>query len=636
MAKTNKNVSKAEKTYKREQFMTQDEMRMVDDYMVKINQVKGDMVELYSEWSDIEVAYKGEQPKVDGRPNTRINILNANIEGQIASIIDQNMAVVCRGESPSDENYAEFARIGLDWTFRKNYIKKIIDQHERRRLKFGAGILKVHFNPDAISGYGLTKITCVPLNKVFIDGKIKDPLTVQDAEYIAEAIRMSKSQGEQIYGKEKMSIVELGTYTIEDTTIFADEETMDDEDGFTLVQLWCKHEGTLRLIEFSGCGSLLYDSHKTGDRKTNQKKSKYDHSSYYQFVNDKYPYFFTCLYPIEGQLWGFGDGKLLQPLNDMLNDLYDKIRIAARPSLILFDPSSEVDLENFDEDSFNPKPANLASGQVVQTVQWGTVNESWWRLLASVHQEAQRVTRFSDLMMGQSSSAGTATEATIQQQQGNSSTDQKKQILEVTLQEMCEYILGIMMDSYTEAKAYRLTEEKDEFVWIDFRDLKNVPIMKPATLDYIKKYRQGLRDNGKDDSEIPEWEILTNEKTGEPYTKNVDLDIEISIGAGLPKNKAFLWQMIEKLSQMMSVDASGMQKPIVSYEELREFIKKFVGLPLEDAEVDEMLQQPIPGMPPQQGQPQGEAGMSADGNLSANGNPLMSNLAPTPPPQGVL
>jgi hypothetical protein len=41
-------------------------------------------------------------------------------------------------------------------------------------------------------------------------------------------------------------------------------------------------------------------------------------------------------------------------------------------------------------------------------------------------------------------------------------------------------------------------------------------------------------------------------------------------------------------------------------------------------------------MPPQQGQPQGEAGMSADGNLSANGNPLMSNLAPTPPTQGVL
>lgn len=624
--KETKKITKEEKDYVRSDFMTQDEMKEIDDLISQISVNQGNMQDFYGEWADIETAYKGEQPKVDGRPNTRVNMINANIEGQISGIVDQNIAIVARGESPSDENYADFARVGLEWTLRKNYFKKIIDQHERRRLKFGAGILKVHFDPDAISGFGLTKISCVPLNRIFIDCKIKDPLRFQEAEYIAEAIRMSKTQITDIYGEDKANAVSYGSYFIENATVFAEDETIDDETGATVIQCWERHRGTLRLREFSGCGVLLYDSHKEGDRKKNQKKSKYEHESYYQYVNDKYPYFFTGLYPIEGSLFGFGDGKLLYSLNDMLNDFYDKIRIAARPNLILFDPESNVDLDDFDENSFNPRPADL-KGQTVETVTWGTVNESWWRMIAAIHQEAQRVTRFSDLMTGQSSASQTATEASIQQQQGNSAVDQKKQILQVSLQEMCEYILGIMMDSYSEAKAFRLTEDKNDFVWIDFRDFKNVPAMKPATIDFALKYKNGLEESGKP-SELPEWEILTNEKTGEPITKNVDLDIEINVGAGLPKNKTFLWQMVEKLSTMFSIDQNGQKRTVVSYEELREFIKKFIGLPLEDEEIDNMLQQPIPGMAPQQPMPQQpqQAMQSADAQLSAGGNPLMSAL----------
>lgn len=622
-----KNIKKADKNYRRERFMTQDEMREIDNRITKILQNNGNMSALYAEWQKIEEAYQAEQPKLEGRPNTRVNIMNSNIEGQIAGIIDQNMAITTKGEGPSDKHYADFARIGLDWTFRKNYIKKIIDQHERRRLKFGTGVLKVHFDSDAIHGFGLTKITCVPLTKIFIDNKVKDPLKLQDGEYIAEPIRMSKSQGELLYGKEKMSTVDYGNFNIENSTVFQEKETMDDEDGWTLIQWWERHEGTLRLVEFSGCGVLLFDSHKGDDRKENQKNKKYDHTSYYQHVNDKYPYFLTVLYPIEGQLFGFGDGKLLQALNDMLNDLYDKIRIAARPHLLLFDPNSEVDLEDFDENSFEPRPANLASGKAVDAVPWGTVNESWWRLLQQIHTEVQKVTRFSDLMMGQGSTSNTATESTIQQQQGNAATDQKKQILEVTLQEMCEYILGIMMENYTEGKAFRLSEDKEDYAWIDFRDLTKVPAMKPATLDFMQQYKKAREGEGYIDNNIAEWEILTDNK-GQPITKNVDLDIEISIGAGLPKNKAFMWQMIEKLSQMFSVDATGMKRTVVSYEELRSFINQFVGLPLEIGQVAQMMQQPVPGQPmPGEipGQSPNTQYQSPDAPLTMNNNPMMGS-----------
>jgi hypothetical protein len=154
-----KRITKEEKDYRRSDFMTQDEMKEIDDILCNITLNQGEMQEMYSEWEKIETAYKGEQIKVEGRPNTRVNILNANIEGQVAGIVDQNLAIATRGESPSDQNYAEFSRVFLEWTFRKNYIRKVIDQHERRRLKFGAGIMKVHFDPDCINGFGLVKIT---------------------------------------------------------------------------------------------------------------------------------------------------------------------------------------------------------------------------------------------------------------------------------------------------------------------------------------------------------------------------------------------------------------------------------------------------------------------------------------------
>jgi hypothetical protein len=243
-------------------------------------------------------------------------------------------------------------------------------------------------------------------------------------------------------------------------------------------------------------------------------------------------------------------------------------------------------------------------------------------MISAIHQEAQRVTRFSDLMMGQGSTSNTATEATIQQQQGNSATDQKKGIFQITLQEMAEYILGIAMGSYTEAKAFRLTEDKDEYVWIDMRDLTKVPAMKPITVDSALNYKRKAEEFG-NVADIPEWEILKNDSTGEPITKNVDLDIEINVGAGLPKNKAFLWDMVQKLSTMFAIDKNAMKRTVVSYEELREFIKKFLGMPLEDDQINSIMQNPMPNNIPNSGE---TININADNNLSANGNPLMSSL----------
>lgn len=612
---------------KRQEWMTEDEMKMVDEMIGCLNNNQGNLSDIYARWEKEEEAYKMEQPKIKNRPNTRVNILAANIEGQVSAIVEQNLAITTRGEEPSDQPFAEWGRIGLEWTFRKNKIRGIIEQHERRRLKFGGAWLKVHFDPLAIYGYGLTKITSPQLGKIFIDGKIKDPMQYQEAEYIAELIPYSKSQIEERYGEEKAMAIEYGLLPTFENLVFQERDAEDDDTRCHVVQWWCKYKGVLRLIEFSADGILLYDSHKKGTRFDNQIDADYMRKPYYKFVDNKYPLFYTGLYPEEGQFYGFGDGKLLRPLQDMINDLYDKIRIAARPHLILFDPESEVDLDEVDDNSFDPIPA-VNPTRAVHTVAWGVVNESWWRLLSAIHTEAQRVSRFSDLMIGQAGAAATATEASIQQQQGNASTNQKKLQLEQTLIDVSNYCLGMAMELYPEEKAFRISSKKDKYEWIDFRKMAEVPMVKPASTEYVKQYRQQQQKAGVKRPKRPQWEILTNDD-GSMITKNVDLDIEISIGAGLPKNKAFLWQMITQLAPIVVEE-----KPLMSWQELRNFVVDFLGIPL-TSEEELRLQQQIEqqNMQIQQAQQQGNAptpqGAEAEG-VSQGGSPSASLASGTP------
>jgi hypothetical protein len=604
------------KEMQREEFMTREEINEIDENITRLNHNRGYMSQYYTRWSQEDKAYRNDQDIKPNRPNTRVGIMNAIIESQVSSLVDKNIAVMCKGEGVSDESFANWGKVGLEWTLRKNQFKKVLAVHERRRSLHGVGIFKVFFDTEAMHGFGLSKITAVPLNKIFIDTKVKDPLRFQDAEYIAETIRLSKSQVEQIYGEEKSDAIDYGNFAYEDLNTYSEEETFyDDDNAATIIQWWTKHKGILRLQEFSGCGVLLYDSHKTGNRDDNQKNNSFEHKSYYRYVNNKYPFFFTGMYPEEGSIWGIGDGTLLKPLQDMLNDLYDKIRMSARPHLILFDPNSEVDLEDFDENSLEPRPADLSRGTAVQSVPWGTINESWWRLLVQVHSEIQRVARTSYMMLGQGGGADSATEAAIQQQQGAGAIDHKKLILQETLIEMCEYILSLMMEFYTEAKTFRIHEEKKEYEWIDFRQLTNVPTMIPATDAYKSDYRKN--NPGKEE---PEWMVLTDEN-GKPMTKNVDFDIQISIGAGLPQNKAFIYQMAEKLSQLV-VDGQN----VIDYPEMRKFIKDFLGIPLSDSD-DDLQQQMAQGqqgmMPGQGGQP--EQGAMTEG-LTPNNRPQMSRL----------
>lgn len=582
-------------------FMTEEEIKNVDNWLTKIEYNRGQLGSYYTRWEVEQTAYSGDQEIKENRPNSRVNIVNANIEGQVASLIEQNIATVVRGEGPSDQSFAKWGRILLDWSLRKNHIKRLIERHERRRELFGPAWFKLYWDADAINGFGLATVTCPSLNSIFVDLKINDPLNIQDAEYIAEVMLKSKSWAEnQERYKDKAKNIKYGG--TDRASIFQKEKTSDDDDAFWLIQLWTKTNDMLRLLEFSDDGVLLYDSFEDED---------IGKKPYYRY--NKYPYFLTNLYHEEGKLLGFGDGKLLRPLQEMINDLYDQIRRAARPNRIFFDPDSNVELEELDQDD-GPIPCDRPN-ETIRVVEVGTVNPALWNLLANIHQEIQRVIRFSELMTGQSMQTKTATEASIQQQQGSTGTDHKKMMLQETLNDLCTYMLDMMMEHYDEGKAFRIDEDKDDYEWIDPRQLNSVPHLIPADSAYLDSFR---KENPS--AESPQWMQLTDEQN-KGVTKSVDFDIEISIGAGLPKNKAFLYQMLEKFGQMV---VEG--RNVLSWQEFRDFAKDFLGLPLEDQ--PEITQ----------GQPQMPQGIAdllqspmAEG-LSAGGNPQMGAL---PPQQGM-
>lgn len=571
----------------RDDVMSDDDKKRIDDYIVLLNENVSYMQRFYNEWSEIEDSYLSAQDEEEDMPNSRMNIIVSAVEGLVSQLVDRNLSVIAKGEGPEDHKFSKWGMVVLDWALRKNQINRKVATHERRRSKFGNGWFKVVWCEDFAGGFGLPKIMTPALNKIFVDTKVKDFTRIDEADYIAETINCSKSYAYEMYSEEKACLIDYGFNQYRDNGIYEEDDTAYEGDNeWTLIQWWSICKGKLRLQEFSGCGVLLWDSHKSGDRTENQKHNEYKEKSFYKYVYDRYPYFFTSKYPQEGSLFGIGDGKLLLPLQKMLNEIYDKIRIQMRPNLVAVDVQSNIKVNSFDDNSYSPvyfDGAPLNGRQPVHSIPWGQIGQEMWQLIMLIHEEAQRIVRFSDIMIGQGKSADTATESAIMQQQGNSHTDHEKANLEITIAEVCKYMLGLMMEKYTEGggasgKAFRITgTETDEYAWIDFNEMANVPAQIPAT----KTYREDFAARNPE-SEVPKWMNLENKK-GKAETKSVELDIEISIGSGLPKNKAFIWQMIEKLSQMTAIDmeqGQPMPKPAVSWKELRAFIKDYLGIPI--------------------------------------------------------
>jgi len=597
-------------TARKNEIMDADERKLAQKYLdyYKSAWKDKDTRGLFDKWQEIETYWEGEcnLPEEDTDPGSNTNIVHPNIEGQVASMCQQTIAVLAQPRSPSEIPFADTTSTILEWVKDKNKMVRKIDVHERRRAKFGTGVFRVFFDPDYMDGFGLPTIEACNPAYVFFDPTITDIYRMQEGRFVIETINKSinSARMNDDYDEERVKAIEPGYSPMESDDLFDENEGETDEiskDSYLHMLVFTieKKDGErrLRLVEMSGCGVILYDS--------------FDSDKTF-FDKPKFPYFATPMFYREGCLWAKGIAELLINTQDIIDDLDDQIRINARLTgnpQKLVDSSAGIDIEKWtNEPGLNIPCNDINAAKYMETP--GMPNYIIDRRKYAVEYEGQRITRFSDQQTGQKQTGvDTATEALALQQAGAVGIDHIKGLLEETLSEVFEYVLEMVKEYYTEEQAFKITDKKNEFIWFRGSKLKDIPQLIPASEQFIRsQVENNLSQLMPDPNFTPEpWMPLTDiNEFGEQeeMTKDAAFDIKVTVGAGLPNNKAFLWTMINEAYARGALDLPGYQR----------ILRDTFGLPIEEGAPM------MPGQPPAAAnQP---APMSPDiQGMSGNGNP---------------
>lgn len=567
----------------KEKYMSDDEIEIGEHIMAVLNRNSQEIQDVMSAMKIYEDAYNGNQAEEDAAPNTRINIVHPNVEGQVADISLQEIGAIVKGRKQIDDMFADWIKSDIDWTLdHQDDLTQTKATFIRRFLK-GFAYFKVCFNIDKFDGFGLAEIETPTIDRVFIDQKITSPLELQKAEYIGQVINCSRSFAEMVYGEDKANDIVYGEHKFTTESIFDNKYySVDDETSWILLQYWDRYKGWLRCREYTTTGMLLWDSCKGMDRKENQKGMEVKEEPIYTFVDNRYPFVMRNCYTEEGQLYGYGDTKLINNIQTLINNIYDNIRRASRPPLTLVDTRSDIEPSDIEEDSFTPIPfegGTLMGDPPTREVSFGTANNDWWKMLDSLIVMTQRITRYSDLMIGQSNSASTATEASLQNQQGGKATNMKQKIVEGALKEVINYCVALDLQFRSKKQPIRSKKNKNKLDFIDYDLLKAIPESTPIESATRKKWL----DNGFNESDIPDHQILT--ENGKTVYRKILVDIEIILGAIMPHNPATIANTMVQFASLTLISEDGTPRPAITWEEFRDVLTKTYGMPLEDAEV---------------------------------------------------
>jgi len=540
------------------------EQERADFYISRYHQLKAEMEEEKVDWEEIESLYRGEREKKNEfDPNSFDPIILPVIEGQVAALGEKNISANVKGEGYSDQRFAHTGQILTDFAYRNIRIKSKVKEGIRNYLKFGNGCFCMGWDPDALDGFGLPDWRTPSIAKIFVDGKIKNILDVEKAEYIIEEVgSFSILSARKEYGDDIASAVSLGN--IENS--FGAKEAADDRDSFTKLHVWTRNneEGNLQRLEISLCGIML--------RESDPEKPFYEH------VENRYPYVFFGLYPKEGSFYRFGDGKILVGLQKLLNQLWDECVIAAKYSAQAeryVDPNAGLDPDQIDGDPSHPIMVRNPK-ENIHTVQGSGINQIVMMLINLILSEVQRITRFSLLMMGSAPSRElTATQSGIMVQQGNVGVDDKKGDISEAIAQATMYMLGLMMEFWPAGKAIRITEESEDIEWVDARRLKAIPAMVPADRQFSKRWAS-------ENPNVPVPQFMQLEGAdGKPQTKKAVFDVQVSIGEGIPTNKMALFNILLSMSKMVLPDEqTGQPRSLLSYQQVQKMIEDLLGMPI--------------------------------------------------------
>lgn len=554
----------------RKDLMTEEEIKRCDFYINRYSELKSEKNTLEAEWIEIQNAFKSYRDDETSKDDSFVNGITPNIEGQLASMTERNVKATIDGKGVSDESFAKVLEPVADAIFRENKIRRKLKDFGRKYLLYGNAYFIVDWDKK-LSIEGMPKIKVPLLPNVLIDDKIKNFDNIDEAEYVIEEIG-SKSiiWARRKYGDELADLLTKG----QEMGMGA-SSTHGDTESFVFLKVWTKNneQENLQLIEMSTTGILLNESNPS--------------TPYYTKVNNKYPVFAIDLYPIENEIHGFGDGKLLLPIQKLINRLYDEIILAIKFSSqgrTYTDPNGRLNPTEFAEnDPSKPIIINNPS-QFVKTERGVGINSVVFSVLEQLFAKVQEVTRFSALMTGQDAGGSmTATQSNIQMQQGNTGVTDKQTDISRVLSDVLEYALGLTIQFWNVEQAFRIANVEDdtkrEYAWVNPKQFKNIPVIVPSTKEYKNNY---LAKN--EDGKAPETMVLTD-KDGKDITKNIELDVDVKIGEGMPNNKTAMYNMVLSLSQLQLMDtATGQPRSLFTFSQVKEMMEEILGIRIKEDE----------------------------------------------------
>lgn len=573
-----------QKRAKRAAIMSESEIEEAEQFIIWYRRAYEDKqrLGLMKKWDDIAKYWEGDfdyDDEDDPAPNT--NITNANVEGKTALLCDQTLAIQVDPREPGDKPFCDQVRTIADFIKDKNKMYRKIEVHERRREMTGTGIFRVLWNFDKLEGKGLPIIEPIHPSKLFIDPAITDVYDIQEAQYIIEAKAKSIYSAKMEYGDDIADCIIANYDPIENLIQNSEEEQ------YVHLLVWTRYKENgkikLRLVEMSADGVILKDTKKelkkVSEKRENEliekqtkllEQGKTKEASELKaeelelFPNSKYPYFLTPDMYRENTVWAKASAELVLTISDQIDEIDDSIlrnaRLTGNPIPII-ETSSGIDAEKVTNTPGQTIVANNING--MKWLQPPNIPQYLIEKRADIiNNDKTIVTRFSDQMIGkQQAGVGTATESLALQNSGNSMIEHKKGLLQETLSEVFEYAIELALLNWNTTMIFRIVGEdgKDKFTSFNPDGLNRIPILTEADTEYRNAYKEAHKDAKPEDYEYMQ---VDNE------TRKVMFDLSVSVGAGLPNNRAYRYSIVRQ---------SYVDKAI-STPEYRNWLVKQVGL----------------------------------------------------------
>lgn len=590
----------------REQIMSEEEIKYADrnaQWLVagwRDKENRG----LFDKWEKSDQYWEGDVnlPESDDDPASNTNIVNPHVEGQVNLTVEHSITVVAEPREPSDVDFVEHGEVIGQFILDKNRMRRKIESLSRKRKKFGTGILTVMWNPDMLDGMGCPEFKVWNPAYVFWDPNVTRIDEINNGRFLILICNKSRYWAAQQFGEEKARVIIPGYHPVETEWLF-DETLETDEisrDNYVHMFVFTMDKGKVRLVQQSSCGVVLWDSKEHED---------------IVFPKGKYPVFVAPDMEREGTAYAKATTELLFQTQDLINDLDDQIRINARLCgniQKVVGTSSGIDIDKWtNESGLNIPAVDPQAWQMVKPPEMPQYILN--RRSEALYQERVIQTRFSDQMTGiQQRGVDTATEALSLQQTGLAGIDHDKMIIEDTLAEALEYALELAKENWTEEMAFRITNKKNSFLWYRPSDLKKVPKKIPASQEYIERYRKSKMVNGALPEGYKDPEYMLASGDDGTATKDVTFDIKVSIGAGIPNNRAFRYNVIREAFVAGAIDLP----------EYRYWLKKLGALPETSYEQEQQINQKLEQLMMMKNMRPQKGGMNADvEGLTQNGTP---------------